>query len=51
MVRQVIKEVCDVFSRDDDDIGDIRRHPMRINLKDDHPVQLHYNSVPRHAMS
>ena len=48
MVRQVIKEECDVFSGDDDDIGDIRSHPMRINLKDDHPVQLNYNSVPRH---
>ena len=48
MVRQVITEECDVFSGDDDDIGDIRSHPMKINLKDDLPMQLNYNSVPRH---
>ena len=47
MVRQVIKE-RDVFSGDDDDIADIRSHPMKINLKDDHPVQLNNNSVRRH---
>ena len=48
MVRQVIKEECDVFSGDDNDIGDIRSHSMKINLKDDQPVLLNYNSVPRH---
>ena len=47
-MRQVIREECDVFSGDGDGIGDIRSHPMKINLKDDHPVQLNYNSVPRH---
>ena len=51
MVRQVIKEECDMFSGNDDDIGDIRSHPMKISLKDDHPVQLNYNSVPRVEMS
>ena len=45
MVRLVIKEECDAFSGGDDDIGDIRSHPMKISLKDDHPVQLNYNSV------
>ena len=44
-MRQVIKEECDVFSGDDDNTGDIRSHPMKINLKDDHPVHLNYNSV------
>ena len=48
MVRQVIKEEYDVFSGDDDDIEDIRSQSMKINLKDDHSVQLNYNSVPRH---
>ena len=48
MVRQVTKEKCDVFSGNADDIGDVRSHPMKINLKDDHPVQLNCNSVPRH---
>ena len=37
-----------MFSVDDDDIGDVRSHPMKINLKDDHPVQLNYTSVPKH---
>ena len=36
MVRQVIKEECDLFSGDEDDIGDVRSHPMKTNLKDDH---------------
>lgn len=48
MMRQVIKEKCDVFSGDDDEVGDIRNHSMKINLKDGHPVQLSYNSIPRH---
>ena len=48
IVRQVIKEECDVFSGDGNGIGDIRSHAMKINLKDNHSVQLNYNSVPRH---
>ena len=48
MVRQAIKEEYDVFSGDDDGIRDIRSHPMKVNLKDDHPVQLNYNSVSRY---
>ena len=47
-MSQVIEEECNVFSGDDNDIGDIRSHPMKINLKDDRPVQVNYNSVPRH---
>ena len=42
-----MKEECDVFSGDDDDIADIRSHPMKFNLKDDHPVQLNYKSGPK----
>ena len=48
MVRQVIKKECDAFWGDDDDIEDIRNHPMKINIKDDHHVQLNYNSIPRY---
>ena len=48
MVRQIIKEECNVFLGDDDDIEDSRSHPMKINLKDDHSMQLNYNYVPRH---
>ena len=42
-----MKEECDVFSGDDDDIADIRSHPMKFNLKDNHPVQLNYKSGPK----
>ena len=48
MVLQVTKEECDVSPGENDDIGDIRSHPMKINLKDLHPLQLNYNSVPRY---
>ena len=37
-----------MFSGDDDDVGDIINHPMKTNLEDDHPVQLNYNSFPKH---
>ena len=47
MMRQVIKEECDVFSGDDDEVGDIRNHSKKSNLKDGHPVQLNYNPIPR----
>ena len=33
--------------RDDDDVGENRTYPTEINLKDNNPVQLNYNSVPR----
>ena len=47
IVRQVIKEECDMFSGSDDDVGDIRSHPMKINLIEGLPVQLNYNFVLR----
>ena len=40
MVRKIIKVASDVLSLNNDDIGDINRRPMKIKLKDDHPVQL-----------
>ena len=33
--------------RDDDDVGENRTYPMKINLKDNNPVQVNYSSVPR----
>ena len=45
---EVLMEESEVFSEDPDDIGDVRSHPMKISLKDETPVQLNYNSVPRH---
>ena len=31
----------------DDDVGENRTYPTEINLKDNNPVQLNYNSVPQ----
>ena len=33
--------------RERDDVGENRTYPTEINLKDNNPVQLNYNSVPR----
>ena len=38
MVRQLIKDQCYMLSGGDDDVEDIRSHPMKINLKDGHPL-------------
>ena len=36
------------FQRErDDDVGENKTYPVKINLKDSNPVQLNYNSVPR----
>ena len=51
IVKQVIIEECDMFSGSDDDVGDIRSPPMKIRLKEGHPVYLNYNSVLRHSYS
>ena len=40
-----------MFSGSDDDVGDIKSPPMKIKLKEGHPVQLNYNSVLRHLYS
>ena len=40
-----------MFSEDHDDIGDIGSHPVKINVKDSHTVQLNYNSVPQYLYS
>ena len=47
MLRNVIREEWEVFSERDDDVGEERTYPMEINLKDNNPVQLNYNSMPR----
>ena len=48
IVRRIIKEESDVLSVNDKDIGDVKSHTMKINFIDHQPVQLNYNSVPRH---
>ena len=47
MVRNVIREEWEVFSDRYDNVVENRTYPMEINLKDNNPVQLNYNSVPR----
>ena len=58
-MRNVIREEWEVLSEReieiererererDDDVGENRTYPTEINLKDNNPVQLNYNSVPR----
>ena len=36
-----------IFREGDDDVGENRTYPMKINLKDNNPVQLNYSSVAR----
>ena len=43
-----MKEECDVFSGDDDDIADIRSHPMKFNLKDTTLCSLTINLAQKH---
>jgi hypothetical protein len=45
-VRQVLREECNAFSRDDDDVGTVEELQMNISLKDDSPVQRAYVSIP-----
>ena len=46
-MRNVIREEWEVFSERDDDVGESRTYPMKINLKDNNPVQLNCSSVPQ----
>jgi len=45
-VRQVLREECEAFSRDDDDVGTVEELQMNISLKDHSPVQRSYVSIP-----
>nr|KAG5711896.1 hypothetical protein BaRGS_026337 [Batillaria attramentaria] len=45
-VRQLLREECEAFSRDDDDIGCIEELEMDIKLTDNTPVQRPYVSIP-----
>lgn len=47
-VRQMLREECDVFVRDDWDTGCIPDLQMVIRLKDDIPVTKTYNTIPHH---
>lgn len=46
-VREVSREEEDVFSQDDQYLGDVLEPSMKIKLKDDIPVQKNYNIIPK----
>ncbi|KAJ8004171.1 hypothetical protein DPEC_G00156010 [Dallia pectoralis] len=46
-VRKVLREECEAFSFDSDDVGCIPSLKMHITLQDTHPVQKTYMSVPK----
>ncbi|KAL6483998.1 hypothetical protein MHYP_G00088710 [Metynnis hypsauchen] len=47
VVRRMLYEESDVFSRDDGDIGCVPSLKLKIHLKDDIPVQKSYNAIPK----
>ena len=46
-VESMLREECDVFSKCDSDIGNIREFEMKINLVDKVPVKEPYRHIPR----
>ena len=44
---QLLIEFSDVFSAHENDIGNVKDFQMKLNLKDDVPVQASYNAIPR----
>ena len=48
LVKEMLFEECEAFSRSESDIGDIRDFEMDINLSDNIPVNEPYRKVPRH---
>ncbi len=47
-VKQMLREECDVFAKDDWDTGCIKNLEMKIQLKDNVPIQRTYNAIPKH---
>lgn len=47
-VKQMLREGCDVFAKDDWDTGCIKDLELDMQLKDNVPVQRTYNAIPRH---
>ena len=50
-VRQLLREEISVFSVNDHDIGCVKTPQMKINLKDQVPVQENCNSIPKQLYS
>lgn len=47
VVREILYDQCDIFTKGDPDIGWIADIQQRINLKDETPIQKHYNTIPK----
>lgn len=47
-VKQMLREECNVFAKDEWDTGCIKDLEMEIQLKDNVPVQRTYNAIPKH---
>ena len=50
-VRQLMRKEISVFSVNDQDIGCVKTPQMKINLKDQVPVQQNYKSIPKQLYS
>lgn len=46
-VKQLLREECGAFARNDDDVGSIPSLKLKIRLKDTTPVKRTYTSVPK----
>ena len=46
-VRQMLEEEKGTFSKSDDDIGCVEELELKLNMRDQIPVQKTYNSIPR----
>ena len=46
--RKLLRDESNVFSVSDDDIGEVKTHSIKINLRDSVPVQQTYHSLPKH---
>ena len=46
-VRKLLREECACFMENDEDIGTIDNLELKINLKDDIPVQRQYHRIPK----
>ena len=51
MMKDMLMEVKEVFSRSDSDIGDVKDCNMEIHLTDNVPVKEAYRKIPRHMYS
>ena len=46
-VRSMLREECESFMRDEDDINLVEGLELKMNMKDETPVQRQYNRVPK----